>query len=321
MDIPATASFDKSAFRGRVAIITGGSSGIGLSTARLLTSLGSRVIIGDLQPPPPADKQAGLYVHTDVTHYSSIVNLFEATIKHYGRVDIVFANSGIGEKGSTFPVGDTLPSQNEMAKEPREGYSVIDIDLTGVINTVRYAVYVMRRQREQEKEASGVGSIILTASMAGYQGQFGLPVYNAAKHGVVGLARSLRYHTLKFGIATSLVAPTITSTPILQQEQPYGAGQGRKPTKSSVEELTDKFVNSGVPMNTPDDIARVVANLVSAGRQAHGRGVLVQGGLQWELEGPLAKTRPQWLGDKMLQLYKGGSGTDAGIGGSAQSKL
>ncbi|KAK4049672.1 hypothetical protein OIV83_003947 [Microbotryomycetes sp. JL201] len=324
MDIPATSTLSKTAFNGRVAVITGGSSGIGLATARLLASLGSKVVIGDLQPPKDnagLDSNACAYVHADVTHYSSIVNLFETTVNLFGRVDVVFANSGIGERGTTFPVAPELPSQAEMAKEPKEGRTVIDIDLTGVIDTVRYAIYVMRRQRQAEPNKDfGISSIIVTASMAGYAGQYGLPVYNAAKHGVVGLVRSLRYHTLSHGIATSLVAPTITSTPILQQAQPYGAGQGVEPTQKSVEELTSKFEQAGVPMNTPDDVARVVAMIISLGRQAHGKGVLVQGGLQQELEGPLAKTRPQWLGQRMLQLYKGGADTDGGIGGK-QSKL
>ncbi|KAM0787022.1 hypothetical protein ACM66B_006289 [Microbotryomycetes sp. NB124-2] len=324
MDIPARNMLNKAAFNGRVAVITGGSSGIGLATAQLLLSLGSKVVIGDLQPPPQSarlDQKACAYVHADVTHYSSIVNLFETTVDLFGRVDVVFANSGIGERGTTFPVAGELPTKAEMAKEPRDGRSVIDIDLTGVIDTVRYAIYVMRRQRQNDPKSDfGISSIVVTASMAGYAGQYGLPVYNAAKHGVVGLVRSLRYLTLAHGIATSLVAPTITSTPILQQSQPYGAGQGSETAQKSVQELTTKFEKAGVPMNSADDVARVVASLISMGRQAHGKGVLVQGGFQQELEGQMAKTRSLWMGDKMLELYKGGTGTEGGIGGK-QSKL
>lgn len=298
------------------------SAGIGLTTAKLLHSLGCKVIIGDVAPPSSTvdvPKRDFHFHKTDVANYASMLSLFDETKRVFGRAaDVVFANAGIGERGQTFPVLDDLPSDDEMRREPSDGNKVVDIDLTGVIYTVRLAIWTMRKDGIKD------GSVIVTASMAGYAGQPGLPVYNAAKHACVGLVRGLRYHTLQHGIALSLVAPTITSTPIVLQELPYHKDDSNK--QLEVEQVTKAFERAGVPVNTPEHVARVVAQLVKGGKKSNGKGVLVQGGLQYELEGPINQSRNIWMGEKMLQLYKGGSGGPVTIGGSRgederQSKL
>lgn len=81
--------------------------------------------------------------------------------------------------------------------------------------------------------------------------------------------------------------------------------------------------DKGVPVNTPEDVANVVVNLIHEGKKANGKGILVQGGKCADLERGIARTRAAWMGEEMLQLYKGGNGEDGvGIGqGTGQSKL
>jgi NAD(P)-dependent dehydrogenase (short-subunit alcohol dehydrogenase family) len=108
--------------------------------------------------------------------------------------------------------------------------------------------------------------------------------------------RALKNDTAKLGIAISVVAPGITLTPILS---------GRKPGES----LTDwaiRFRKLGVPINEPKEIADVVVFLMSQGMEGNGKGLLIQAGRVADLELGIAKTRDQWMGKEMLDLFRGG---------------
>lgn len=205
--------------------------GIGLATAELLSSLSCLVIVADLSPPPASAAGGTLHFHkTDVASYSSLLSAFDKSFTTFGAYpDIVFANAGIGERGDLF---GGVTDEN-VREEPK--HEVLNIDSEAVANTVRIGWWGMKKR--------GGGNIILTASMAGYMGQPGLGMYvsfcfsglapdlffslhtnislyfplryNAAKHSVVGLMRGLRYIGPKDNIAISLIAPAITSTPLI----------------------------------------------------------------------------------------------------------
>jgi NAD(P)-dependent dehydrogenase (short-subunit alcohol dehydrogenase family) len=166
--------------RDKVVLITGGSSGIGLSTAELLFSLSStnRIAILDRAPPPasltssqPAERL--LFHQCDVTSWKSQRAGFEAAVEKFGRVDVVFVNAGIHEFGDQF-FTDELDNEG-LLKEP--DHRVLDVDLTAAADTVKLAIHYLRRNTGR------VGSIILTASFAGYISSAGAPLYSTTKHG------------------------------------------------------------------------------------------------------------------------------------------
>jgi NAD(P)-dependent dehydrogenase (short-subunit alcohol dehydrogenase family) len=150
-------------------------------------------------------------------------------------------------------------------------------------------------KRKGSGKGSG-GSIVMTASLAGYLASAGAPLYSAAKHGVVGYLRALKGDCAKVDIAISVIAPGITLTPII-----LGRRQGQ-----SLEDWAADMANRGVPINTAETIAWTVANLMGQGIKGNGSGVLIQANRMQELEAGIAKGRAQWMGQEMLELFRGG---------------
>lgn len=176
-------------------LITGGSSGIGLATAELFLSLSpqNNLSLLDLNPPPstsplsqPDNAHRVLFHKCNVAQWAEQRSGFAATISRFGRVDVVFVNAGIAEHGDQF-FTDELEDKTNMLKEPDR--RVLDIDLAAARDTVKLALYWMRKTNKMEKkkkEKGMTGSIVLTASLAGYLASAGAPVYSAAKHGKKG---------------------------------------------------------------------------------------------------------------------------------------
>lgn len=141
------------ALAGKVIIITGGSSGIGLATVSLALELGAKVVMGDRNPPPPKVEHENMAFFTlDVTSWDALSGLFEKAVELHGRIDHVFANAGVAPR--TTLLEETLDSNGKLL-EP--DYRVIDINLKSVMNTTALAIHYMKKQE------SG-GSIVLTAS-------------------------------------------------------------------------------------------------------------------------------------------------------------
>lgn len=140
------------------------------------------------------------------------------------------------------------------------------------------------------------GSIVLTASLAGYLASIQMPLYSAAKHGVVGYMRALKGQCAKVGIAISVIAPGITITNLVP---------GRKKGQS-LEDHGKALAARGIPINTPETVALIVADLFGQGMKANGTGVLIQSNKAQEIEGGLVKSRDRWMGTEMLDLFRGG---------------
>jgi NAD(P)-dependent dehydrogenase (short-subunit alcohol dehydrogenase family) len=189
---------------GKVAIITGGATGIGKATAELFIQQGAKVVLADVSNQAEATVEqltsAGgeaFFVRTDVSKEEDVRNVVEQAVSRFGKLDIMVANAGIGHPNT--PIQDyTLNRWQQM----------IDINLTGVFLSNKYAITQM------QKQGTG-GAIVNMASIMGHVGMTDLVSYNAAKAGVVNLTRSLGISHAKEGIRVNAVCPGFVETPIL----------------------------------------------------------------------------------------------------------
>ncbi|KAK0258272.1 hypothetical protein B0A54_00142 [Friedmanniomyces endolithicus] len=287
-------------------LITGGASGIGLATALYLhtQSYNNRIVVLDRSPSPPAVSELTsssrfLYIQSDVTSWQSQRSAFARAASHFNRLDHVFVNAGVAEIGEQL-FTDHLSPSGELAEPDR---TTIDIDIRPVGDTLKLAVHHLRQKTGSASSGSGSGkgqggTIVMTASLAGYLASAGAPLYSAAKHGVVGYLRALKSDCAKVGISLSVIAPGITLTPIILGRR---EGQG-------LQAWGEEMKGRGVPINDAETVAWTVGFIMGLGVKGSGSGFLIQGNRVQELEAGIARTREQWMGREMLELFRGGRG-------------
>jgi NAD(P)-dependent dehydrogenase (short-subunit alcohol dehydrogenase family) len=176
---------------GRVALITGGASGIGAALAEELVAGGAEVWIADRQI-------VGGKAHAielDVRDYAAVERAVSQVMAESGRIDYLFNNAGIGVSGEIDTY--TLDDWND----------VLDVNLGGVVHGIQAVYPIMIRQ--------GSGHIVNTASMAGLMTTVGQTGYCASKHAVVAISRSLRVEAERHGVRVSALCPGVVRTPIL----------------------------------------------------------------------------------------------------------
>lgn len=230
--------------QGKVAVITGGASGIGAATAAKLVAEGAYVVLGDIQQKTGDAMAASLgpaasFQLCDVTRESDVEALVQAAITRHGKLDIMFNNAGI--VGSIGPI-ETTPGE--------EWRLTLDILLNGVFYGMKHASKVM-------KEA-GSGSIISMSSVAGVTGGLAPHAYTAAKHAVVGLTRNLAAEVGPYGVRANCVAPYSVATPMVA----HAYLGDHTDIDTTLKMLTEQSPLRGRP-GLADDVANAVLWLAS----------------------------------------------------------
>ena len=190
-------------FKNRVAVITGGASGVGLEVGTRIAAEGGKVSLWDRDPAALAKAAAsiGTDVHThsvDVTDAAKMVSAAEAVYDRFGRIDVLVASAGI-----------TGPTAKLWEYPLEEWRRVIDIDLNGVFNSCRAVVPQMLK--------NDYGRIVSISSVAGKEGNPNASAYSTAKAGVIGLTKSLGKELASSGIRVNCVTPATFKSPILDQ--------------------------------------------------------------------------------------------------------
>jgi NAD(P)-dependent dehydrogenase (short-subunit alcohol dehydrogenase family) len=192
-----------SRLEGRVAVVTGGASGIGLASVRRLAAEGAKVVIGDLDPAAgkaAADEVGGLFVATDVTDQAAVDNLFKQAFDTYGSVDIAFNNAGISPPDDASILDTGLEAWRKVQ----------EVNLTSVYLCCKAAIPYMQRQ--------GKGSIINTASFVAVMGAATSQIsYSASKGGVLAMSRELGVEFARQGIRVNALCPGPVNTPLLTE--------------------------------------------------------------------------------------------------------
>jgi NAD(P)-dependent dehydrogenase (short-subunit alcohol dehydrogenase family) len=228
---------------GKVAIVTGGGSGIGRATSQALARAGSSVVIADVNEAGGAEtgrmiESAGgkaAFVRTDVRKSADLDAMVAFAEKTYGGLDIIHNNAGVGTPQPRFPDAHAEDWDRTLM-----------IDLWAVIAGTQVAIPAMKRR------AGGV--ILNTASVAGLIAYAPDPIYAAAKHGVVGFTRSLQYLQAEANIRVNCVCPGVVNTPMVT-----AVTEGLTPEQI---EQRAAFLKT-MPMIDPETIADAVLQLIT----------------------------------------------------------
>lgn len=251
---------------GKTALITGAARGIGRAQAVRFAQEGADIVALDVCGPvdtvviPPSTQEdleqtaalvadTGARVHTEIVDVRDVAGMQAATdrgVERFGGLDVVCATAGITSRG----MADDL--------DENAWRTMLDVNLTGVWHTCRAgAPHLIAR---------GAGSMVLTSSIAGLRGLLGVAHYTAAKHGVVGLMRSLANELAPHNVRVNCVNPTNVDTPMIQNDAVSSAFRpdlDRPPTRAEFAEAAQAMNMLAVPWIDPIDVANATLFLAS----------------------------------------------------------
>jgi NAD(P)-dependent dehydrogenase (short-subunit alcohol dehydrogenase family) len=230
----------ETAFKNKVAIITGGSSGIGRATALAFAKKGAKIVIVDWHESPETmesltnlDAEA-IFIKCDVSKSADVKGMVKKTIATFGRLDYAFNNAGI--EGDSAPTADCTEENWDKT---------IAINLKGIWLCMKHEIPEMLRQ--------GKGTIVNCSSVAGLVGFEGLPAYVASKHGIIGLTKTAALEYAGQGIRMNTVCPGVIQTPMMDRLT------GKK--KEAIEQFT--ALEPVGRMGQPEEIANTVVWMCS----------------------------------------------------------
>jgi NAD(P)-dependent dehydrogenase (short-subunit alcohol dehydrogenase family) len=230
----------ETAFKNKVAIITGGSSGIGRATALAFAKKGAKIVIVDWHESPETmesltdlDAEA-IFIKCDVSKSADVKAMVKKTIATFGRLDYAFNNAGI--EGDSAPTADCTEENWDKT---------IAINLKGIWLCMKHEIPEMLRQ--------GKGTIVNCSSVAGLVGFEGLPAYVASKHGIIGLTKTAALEYAGQGIRMNTVCPGVIQTPMMDRLT------GKK--KEAIEQFT--ALEPVGRMGQPEEIANTVVWMCS----------------------------------------------------------
>lgn len=242
----------------KVAIVTGGGSGLGQAVALRLAKEGVHIVVVDIQEEggnATVEKVKALgvdsfFVKADVSKPEEVKNYVDQTVNRFGTIDYFFNNAGISGSG-TFFLDSTIEEINQ----------IVGINLLGALYGAHYVGEVMVK--------NGGGSIVNTSSSAGVIGQDSVVTYSATKHGIVGLTKSLVAEYAKDGLRVNAIAPGPTETPMVKAF--YEANPEMK-----------ENATRGIPqkrLGTPEEVAELVTFLLtSKAEYINGEVIRIDGG-------------------------------------------
>ncbi|KAF2404509.1 3-beta-hydroxysteroid dehydrogenase [Trichodelitschia bisporula] len=240
----------------KVALITGGASGMGLAVAEALSARGGWDLhlldLNTERGEAAAKSVSGSFHKTDVNNYASLSSTFDKIHKTAGRLDFVFANAGIVERWNFY-------GKQEQTPPPEPDMLSIDIDLKSVVTTTYLAQHYFRLS---PNAGSGEQNLVMTASCGGFYPSPFSPMYSAAKHGVVGLTRSVAKHFyLADRIRVNAICPGTVRTNLLDS--------------TGWDQWPEEYFT---PVET---IVKAVLTLVDGGDMVDAKGVKVEAGKDW----------------------------------------
>lgn len=241
--------------KGKSAIVTGGSLGIGTAIALKLAEFGANVAINYRKHKEEAEEvikkvramgRKGLVVQADISNFNDAGKMVDDVIKEFGGLDILVNNAGINWDGVIW----------KMSEEQWD--SVIDINLKGYFNYIRAVAPIFREQKS--------GKIVNVTSINGLRGKFGQANYSASKAGIIGLTKTVAKELGKYGINVNAVAPGLIETDMMKQAT-------EEVRKMAIEEIVLKRIG------LPEEVADVVVFMCSEmARHITGEVIKVDGG-------------------------------------------
>ncbi|KXT02627.1 hypothetical protein AC579_5450 [Pseudocercospora musae] len=268
---------DEALFKGlkdKVVVLTGGATGIGAATTRILASHGAKVVFGDINVATAEllakELDSVTFFRCDVVKYDDLYNLFKAAHDQYGRVDHAISCAGIFEQGNWYDPKLTIDS----VKADRGNSRVLDVNVLGTLHFSRIAAVFLREKLQK----GGNRSLTLLSSVNAFRESPGLFIYQTSKHAIHGVLRSSR-KTLyeRDGIRVNAVCPGVTDTAMT-------AG------------IIAAFRDNNLYWQSAESVAKIIVGIMS--ETMNGKAYYIEGGDGWEFEDSFYAMQSKLLGEE-----------------------